>query len=327
MRTLDSAILIGSFEPLHAGHLAALSAGRAAAERALLLIGSARASRSVRHPWTFGEREETLRSSLDPADAARITIAPLRDRLYDDESWRAGVREMVSAFAPGRRVGMLASAWSGAFPEWPAILVEPVALAPAAVLRERYLAGNPLGDAVPAAARTVLDRLRAGPGFAGLEAEYRAVQAHRKAWSVAPYPVILVTVDAVVAQAGHVLLIRRGRQPGQGLWALPGGFVDPDETLLAGCLRELREETGIRVPEAELLAHMRGQQVFDAPDRSVRGRTITHAFYFELPAGAPPAVAGSDDADRAEWVPVARFLEMEEQVFEDHYHIVRRFIG
>jgi bifunctional NMN adenylyltransferase/nudix hydrolase len=327
MRTLDSAILVGSFEPLHAGHLAALVAGLAAAERVLLLIGSARAARSVRHPWTFPEREEALRASLAAADAARITIAPLRDRLYNDDHWQSLVRETVSALAPGRRVGMLGSAWSRAFPEWETIPVAPVAVPPAAELRERYLAGDPLGDAVPAGARAVLGGLRAAPAFAGLEAEYRAVQAHRKAWSVAPYPVILVTVDAVAVQAGHVLLIRRGRQPGRGLWALPGGFVDPGETLLAGCMRELREETGIRVPEVELLAGLRGQRVVDAPDRSVRGRTITHAFHFELPAGEPPAVAGSDDADHAQWVPLPRFHEMEEQVFEDHYHIVRLFAG
>jgi bifunctional NMN adenylyltransferase/nudix hydrolase len=194
-------------------------------------------------------------------------------------------------------------------------------------LRERYLAGGVLEPDVPPGARTVLVRLRNAPSFAGLEAEYQAVQAHRRAWSVAPYPVILVTVDAVVVQSGHVLLIRRGHQPGQGLWALPGGFLDPDETLLAGCVRELREETGIRVAQSELLACLRDQHVFDAPDRSVRGRTITHAFYFELPAGQHPAVCGSDDAAHAEWIPLARFFEMEEHLFEDHYHIVRLFIG
>lgn len=327
MRTLDSAILIGSFEPLHRGHLAALAAGLAAAERVLLLIGSARASRSVRHPWTFAERAEALRACLTPGDPARIAIEPLPDRLYDDAGWQAQVREIVAALAPGRRVGMLVSAWSGAFPEWTAIPVEAATLPPAAELRERYLAGSPLGEAVPDGARAVLDRLRAASEFAGVEAEYRAVQAHRKAWSVAPYPVILVTVDAVVTHASHVLLIRRGRQPGLGLWALPGGFLDPAETLLAGCVRELREETNIRVPAPDLLASVRGQQVLDAPGRSVRGRTITHAFHFELPPGAQPAVAGGDDADRAQWVPLARFLDMEEQVFEDHYHIVRLFVG
>jgi bifunctional NMN adenylyltransferase/nudix hydrolase len=328
MHTLDSALLIGSFEPLHLGHLAALAAALDAAGRALVLIGSAGASRSVRHPWSVGEREEMLRASLGAPAGQRVTIAPLRDRLYDDASWHEAVREAVARnVAASRRIGLVTDEWSGAFPDWEPIPVEHLAVASASELRERYLAGQALEPDVPPGARAVLARLCAEPGFAGLEAEYRAVQAHRKAWSVAPYPVILVTVDAVVVHSGHLLLIRRGRQPGEGQWALPGGFLDPHETLLAGCLRELKEETGIRVPDAELLARLRDQHVFDAPDRSVRGRTVTHAFYFELPPGPLPAVQGGDDAERAQWVPLARFLDMEEQVFEDHYHIVRLFVG
>jgi bifunctional NMN adenylyltransferase/nudix hydrolase len=194
-------------------------------------------------------------------------------------------------------------------------------------LRERYLNGEALEPDVAPGARAVLARLRGAPSFAQLQAEYHAVKAHRQAWSVAPYPVIHVTVDAVVVQSGNLLLIRRGRQPGQGLWALPGGFLDPHETLLEGCVRELREETCIGVSEPDLLACLRGQHVFDAPDRSVRGRTLTHAFHFELPPGETPRVSGGDDANLAEWVPLARFLEMEDQIFEDHYHIVRLFIG
>jgi bifunctional NMN adenylyltransferase/nudix hydrolase len=328
MPALDTAILIGSFEPLHVGHLAALTAALDAAKAVFVLIGSARAARSTRHPWTAAQREDMICACLDGAALARVSIAPLRDRLYDDASWQEGLRETVARnVVAGRRVGLIASDWSPAFPEWEPIAVAPVSVASGAQLRERYLAGEALEPDVPAGARAVLARLRAGPDFAGLEAEYRSVQAHRRAWNVAPYPVILVTVDAVVVQSGHLLLIRRGRQPGQGLWALPGGFLDPDETLLAGCLRELKEETGIKVATSELLARLRDQHVFDAPDRSVRGRTVTHAFYFELPPGPLPAVHGSDDAERAQWVPLARFLEMEEQVFEDHYHIVRLFIG
>ena len=95
-------------------------------------------------------------------------------------------------------------------------------------------------------------------------------RTRRAAWSVAPYPVVLVTVDAVVRAAGQVLLVRRGRMPGKGLWALPGGFVDPAETVYRSALRELVEET--RIEEAALHAALRGVQVFDDPGRSQRGR-------------------------------------------------------
>jgi bifunctional NMN adenylyltransferase/nudix hydrolase len=332
MRTLDTAILIGSFEPLHVGHLTALDSALEAAERVLLLIGSARAARSIRHPWAAGEREEMIRSSVPAAQLGRIDIRSIPDDLYRRARWLAEVQQAAAdASAPGQRVGIVAGPagadWSRSFPQWHRLAIGQVGTTSAADLRQRYLAGTAPGPDLPEGARAVLERLRQGPDFAGLEAEYRAVQAHSQAWSVAPYPPVLVTVDAVVLQSGHILLIRRGRQPGQGLWALPGGFVDPHETLLAGCLRELREETGLALPDATLLANLREQHVFDHPERSLRGRTITHGFFFELSEGELPRVAGSDDAERAEWVPLARFLDLQEQMFEDHYHIVRLFIG
>ena len=58
----------------------------------------------------------------------------------------------------------------------------------------------------------------------------------------------LMTVDAVVVQSGHILLVKRGDMPGKGLWALPGGFLNQEETMLDGAIRELKEETKIKVP-------------------------------------------------------------------------------
>jgi len=67
--------------------------------------------------------------------------------------------------------------------------------------------------------------------------------------------------------------------------------------------------------------------VFDAPGRSLRGRTVTHAFYIDLAPGPLPKVKGQDDAAKAKWFTLAEFEKMEEVMFEDHFHIVNYFLG
>ena len=125
--------------------------------------------------------------------------------------------------------------------------------------------------------------------------------------------------------SGHVLMIKRKACPGMGLWALPGGFLNQNERILDGMIRELKEETGIKVPVPVLIGNIKGQQVFDDPNRSLRGRTITHAFFIELPAGELPHIKGMDDAEKAKWIPLS-FIR-EEELFEDHYQILNTFLG
>ncbi len=135
-----------------------------------------------------------------------------------------------------------------------------------------------------------------------------------------------MTVDALVVQKGHILLIERGDHPGKGLLALPGGFVDQEERLLDACLRELDEETQLNVPVSVLKGAIKQQRVFDDPHRSSRGRTITHAFYIVLPDEVElPTVCGSDDAKDAMWVPLAELDSS--QLYEDHYFIIQAMLG
>jgi bifunctional NMN adenylyltransferase/nudix hydrolase len=122
-------------------------------------------------------------------------------------------------------------------------------------------------------------------------------------------------------------MIKRRAEPGRGLWALPGGYVNAstDKTVLDAAIRELREETGIKVPEPVLRGSITGNRVFDAVDRSPRGRIITHCYKIELPDGALPKVKGSDDAEKARWVPIAEVRS--DECFEDHYDMVMWAVG
>lgn len=94
--------------------------------------------------------------------------------------------------------------------------------------------------------------------------------------------------------AGQLLLIRRERPPFEGLFALPGGFVDVGETVETACRRELREETGLIATDLELVG------VYSDPSRDPRGHVCSVAFLAKVESDG--AVAG-DDAELVQWVP------------------------
>ncbi|MFB7938005.1 NUDIX domain-containing protein [Streptomyces sp. NPDC056049] len=125
---------------------------------------------------------------------------------------------------------------------------------------------------------------------------------------------IRYTADVVaVTDDGRVLLIRRGWDPYEGHWALPGGHVDHGETSLRAAVRELEEETGVRVAEDEL----RLVGVWDQPDRDPRGRYVTVTYRATVPADTR-ATAG-DDARDARWWPLT---DLPERLAFDHADIL-----
>jgi bifunctional NMN adenylyltransferase/nudix hydrolase len=335
MNSFDLAVVLSAFEPVHLVHCAALEQAHAHAPRVLVLLGSARSARSLRHPFSADERMEMLRGAAAERGLPPLQIVSLPDRLYDDLAWHALLETAIAANVPGaQRIAQVQAGPDGrpALPGWAWVHgarwngpdfweVRRGLLSDAAESRAR------LDARLPAATHAFLARWRAGSSCAQLGEELRYIEDFRASWRAAPYPPILVTTDAVVVHDGHLLLIQRGRAPGRGLWALPGGFVDQDETLLEGCVRELREETGLQLGDALRDASLRGQRIFDAPHRSLRGRTITHAFRFDLPAGTAVAVQGGDDASAARWVPLAQLDAMESDMFEDHFHIARRMLA
>ncbi|MGW1895185.1 NUDIX hydrolase [Streptomyces sp. NPDC002004] len=112
-----------------------------------------------------------------------------------------------------------------------------------------------------------------------------------------------VTVDLAVftvrRDALQVLLVERGQDPYAGHWALPGGFVLPDESAGTAARRELAEETGL-VDVTGL--HLEQLRTYSEPDRDPRMRVVSVAFAALVPD--PPEPRGGGDAARASWLPV-----------------------
>lgn len=331
----DLAVLIGRFQPFHCGHLALLENALQLAPRAIVVVGSARGPRLAKNPFTAEERIDAIQASLTAEQRSRVGFITMRD-YYDEPRWAAAVKAAVAREHSGSvaLVGFRkddTSSYLSLFPEWREMALPRQAPIDATALRRLYFATAGAGTALPAELLAAVPRpvaqfleaFRGTPHFARLGEELAALDANRQKYGSGPF----VTVDAVVTAGEQLLLVQRGRAPGKGLWALPGGFLEGSERLLAAAVRELQEETCIACSDAELHAAFRGATVFDHPGRSQRGRTITHAHHFALdPGREAPHVEGADDAEAARWFPHVAIPNMTSDLFEDHFQIVDHFL-
>ena len=121
-------------------------------------------------------------------------------------------------------------------------------------------------------------------------------------------------VDALIVKGDEIVLIKRGKEPFRGKWALPGGFVDEGETAEEACAREAKEETGLDVEVGELVG------VFSEPERDPQRGTIAVAYLCKLVGGK---LDGADDAEKAEWFPLGKLPKL---AF-DHGKIIEKFRG
>lgn len=330
---MKTAIYIGRFQPFHNGHMRAIEHALRTVDRVVIILGSAQSPRTVKNPFTVDERMMMIRSAVGNSPVAtKIKFAAVSDN-YNETQWIASVlaiaEENDAAYILGAEKDS-SSYYLRSFPTLQLIAAplgylghEPVLSATEVrtILFDPKFPVDFLSGVVPAGCLDFLRSWKVTNNAAALCAEWKFIEDYKRQWSVAPYPPTFVTVDAVVVQSGHVLMVRRGANPGKGLLALPGGFVDQNERLRDAAVRELIEETRISIPVEILKARISASEVFDAPDRSLRGRTITHAFLIRLQDDKNlPIVKGSDDAADAMWVPISSLDPT--KIYEDHLQII-----
>jgi bifunctional NMN adenylyltransferase/nudix hydrolase len=348
MKNYHFAVFIGRFQPYHNGHHHIISQGLQRAEKIIVLCGSAHLPVSHRNPWSFNERKAMIINSFPKEDADRITVLPLMDSPYNDVIWMQSVQIIVNGVVQALntmphntpRIALIghskdhSSFYLKMFPQWESIEVNNLDGLNATGLRDDYFShvehfahSDSIFNALtPKGTQAFFANEFSQTAFDTIRAEHEFIEEYKKQWQVAPYPPVFVTVDAVVIQSGHILLVKRRARPGKGLAALAGGFIGQHERLQDACIRELREETKLKIPDPVLRGCIKRQHTFDDPHRSSRGRTITHAFLIELPAAENlPKVKGGGDAEKAFWLPLADMKP--EKMFEDHYFIVRYLLG
>jgi bifunctional NMN adenylyltransferase/nudix hydrolase len=363
----DVLVYVGRFQPFHNGHLKVIENALKRCNHLIILIGSAYSPRTIKNPFSYKERKQILKNisqkpnykivlkSSNNIDS-RVFIDAIEDSLYSNADWITRVYNSVNSRI--KELGLIkptiglvgvkkdyeTSEYINFFGSWDFVDV-PLYESnngksiDSTKIRELYFSGHLefVKSVIPSFCFKFLQDFQNTEDFKQLKQEYDDAIKYDHQFDSYPknYALNFLTVDAVVVQSGHVLLVKRGKSPGKGLWALPGGHVNANETLDQAVIRELREETKIKVPEKVLKGSIVYSKIFDHPSRSLRGRilrkngrTITNAYLIKLDDSQDlPNVVGSDDACKAWWFTFAEVKQMRDKLFEDHYDLILHMLG
>lgn len=342
-------VFIGRFQPFHVAHLEIVKRAIDLARQIVIITGSANQPRTYKNPFTCGERKLMIKNAIGDLctrSFVELFIESNIDTVYNDQAWSSRIQKIVSKYkAPTsilahNKIGIIghkkddSSRYLDFFPQWEYEDVGEIDPLSAVNIRDLYFKRNVnmnfIRAVVPNTTYDFLDQFRNTPDYEQIICEREFIEKYKKQYASLPYAPTFVTTDAVVVQSGHVLMIKRRSEPGKNLWALPGGYLNAntDKSLEDAMIRELREETGIKVPDPVLRGSIIQSKVFDAIDRDPRGRVITHAYHIALsdsPAGTLPKVKGMDDAAKAKWIALSEISS--ENCYSDHFDIIKDMTG
>lgn len=314
---MKNGIFIGRFQPVHQGHIHALGIAASQVDKLYILVGSANQCRSIRNPWTFQERSTMLRQKLHNARVTNYEIIPLNDYRYSNTQWMSDVRATAERYDMGSPIlfGHVkeGNEYLNWFPDWKFKSIEAEYNVDASGVRQRMF------------------DLKDPDMPATVQADYAFYQKEKVTFANYPFPETLNfnCSDAILECQGHVLLIQRKYAPGAGAWALPGGFRNRSESFLDCAIRELQEETNVRVPEKVLRGSIVKTELFDDPSRSFGIPRNTMAVYMRVnpnPDGSLPRANGADDAALCKWIPLTDALNNIE-MYDDHKDILSKVTG
>ena len=333
------AVIIGRHQISHAGHELLKRKALDVADKVVVILGSSFQARSPKNPFNWQERQEMILSTLTEDEKLRTFCCPIRD-YYNDRKWNAEVKRIVSEYANDdvvlvghKKAGDKDTYYLDNFKGWDYIGIESIYKVDASQVRAIYFEAEDVNvslatvnDLILAPVKRFLMDWSFKPEYAELVEEHQKIKQEKALWKGSPYDVIFSTADAIVKADDHVLLGKRKFHPGRGLWAIPGGFIEQHENVLHAALRELKEETKIGLSNKTLMKYFKSVKVFDHPNRSCRGRFITHAHFFDLTGETIPDIQAADDLQEVAWVAIDKLSDMEENIFEDHFHILDQFL-
>jgi bifunctional NMN adenylyltransferase/nudix hydrolase len=349
----DTLVSVMRAQPFHKGHKAVIDKALEQAEEVIIVLGSCFQPRSTKNPFTFTERKAMIDAVYSNEfnytgangriKTSRVKVVGVMDYPYDDNAWVSTVQTAVDRINTGKKTGLIghskdsSSYYLNIFPKWKDhVEVKNFDNINATDIRNAFFEISEPSktfnlmpfESGKVLQRIILENAEIGGVWEGLVTEFNEIKEYKEKSQMKGFnfPSVFVTTDAVITQSGYILLIKRGGFPFKDCWALPGGYLDKGQFIVDNMIKELREETCVKIPAKILKGSIKDVQIFDHPDRDPRGRVITHGFHIDLgfPSEGLPKVKGGDDAKEARWFPLSEVTS--EIMAFDHFHIIKKFI-
>ena len=336
-KKFDLLVFIGRFQPLHLGHQEVIERAISLSKNVLVLVGGHGKALSPRNPFSYLERALMI-SKLFPS----VIIKPIVDTTYRDSAWLEQVQRIVKEVAIAAnnpdgvnlhgtgKIGLIGSGkdhtsyYLQLFPQWDSVPVEHIVPLNATDIRrmliEKTYERHEMSVVMDYRTTDWLFNTWMGSdSYLDIREQYYDAKKYIWEWGEGPH----LCADSLVQVGGNILLVTRADN---GKLALPGGHLNKNEKFENASIRELREETKLRVPVPVLQGSLKSRRIFDDPHRSVNGRNITECFHYVLNREKTlPEVRGSDDAKHAAWY---QFSDLKEADFhDDHFHIIKYLLN
>lgn len=302
-------VFIGRCQPFHNGHRAIIDKMLAECDESIVLLGSVNKCRTIKNPYTYQERRDNILSEYK-----NVKIFPVNDYLYRDDLWLAEVHDIFNKIDGNIKIyGHMKP--GNDYLNW----------------FSEYTYVEVLSDSTDNGTKIRESLFSKGLMPTDVQEEWDYYQKEKKLFDSYPFKDTLQfnCADALVYNDYNdiILLIKRKYAPGKDCWALPGGFKNNDETFYECAIRELYEETGLKVNKMKGVEYV-AQIMFDSPLRKVGGiLRNTNCVMFETYINFENDVKlkAADDAVELRWFTVNDIMN-HIPMFHDHRDIISEFL-
>lgn len=338
-------VLAGRFAGYHLSHHEHVVRACNENDVVVILLGSSNRRISIKNPFTVEQRREMIlanvHSDFNIPFSVKIVFKELPDNPFDNNAWAETVRHLVNSQARwDDKITLYGSDkdestfYLQMFPEWNQGLSEVTNEFDATDLRRAWFEGHQtsrffkgLRDKVPYATLDFLSSLKFNED---LQDEWKYYQDEALRFKCYPYAETLnfCCGDAIVRWRDYILFIRRGRVPGKGCLATPGGFKNRNETYLQAAIREFYEECRPNIPPESLNKCIKASHLFDDVSRSLGIPRNTLGVYFDLTDmfDTFPEIFPADDAAGYEWIHIGQLDDIAKETYDDHVFMVKFMI-